>query len=472
MAIVRTYADEGKSGLNLSGREQLRQLLADVESEARDFEAVLVYDVSRWGRFQDADEAAYYEYKCRRAGVRVLYCAEPFENDGSPIGTIIKSVKRAMAGEYSRELSTKVFIGQCRLVELGFRQGGSAGYGLRRVVLDERGQRKAMLARGEQKSLQTDRVVLVPGPSEEVALLRRIYRHFVDDGWSERQIAATLNREGHRTDLDRPWTRGTVHQVLTNEKYVGNNVFNRSSFKLKQRRVRNSPDTWVRRDGAFDAIVNPALFARAAEIIAERSRRFTDEAMLTCLHRLLEEVGTLSGLIIDEQDDMASSSAYRHRFGSLLRAYALVGYQPRRDYRYIEINRKLRQLHPEVLRDVCGGLVAAGAVVFHNPETDLITVNDEFHLSVVIARCQFTQAGAHRWRIRLDAGLRPDITVAVRMDGINRRPLDYYVFPRLDVGDTRLRLAEENGLSLDIYRFDTLDPLYALGARATLQEVA
>ena len=57
---------------------------------------------------------------CKRAGVTVHYCAEQFENDGSPVSTIVKGVKRAMAGEYSRELSAKVFAGQCRLIELGF----------------------------------------------------------------------------------------------------------------------------------------------------------------------------------------------------------------------------------------------------------------------------------------------------------------------------------------------------------------
>lgn len=71
-----------------------------------DFEVILIYEVSRWGRFQDADESTYYEYICRRANKRVEYCAEQFENDGSPIATI---VKRAMAGEYSRELSTRIF---------------------------------------------------------------------------------------------------------------------------------------------------------------------------------------------------------------------------------------------------------------------------------------------------------------------------------------------------------------------------
>ena len=109
MEIVHTYADEGKSGLNIAGRIGLKQLISDVEEHRTDFAVLLVYDVSRWGRFQDSDEAAFYEYLCRRAGLQVVYCAEPFDNDGTPIATIVKSVKRAMAGEYSRELSTKVF---------------------------------------------------------------------------------------------------------------------------------------------------------------------------------------------------------------------------------------------------------------------------------------------------------------------------------------------------------------------------
>jgi DNA invertase Pin-like site-specific DNA recombinase len=124
--IVRTYADDGKSGLSIGGRASLQRLIADVESGNTDFKLILVYDVSRWGRFQDADESAYYEYICKRKGISVAYVAEQFENDGSPVSTIVKGVKRAMAGEYSRELSAKVFAGQCRLIELGFRQGGPA----------------------------------------------------------------------------------------------------------------------------------------------------------------------------------------------------------------------------------------------------------------------------------------------------------------------------------------------------------
>jgi DNA invertase Pin-like site-specific DNA recombinase len=278
--IVQTYEDSGRSGLTLNGRQSLQQLIADVRPGTAEFNAILVYDISRWGRFQDADESAYYEFVCREAGISVHYCAEQFENDGSISATIIKSVKRAMAGEYSRELSVKVFAGQCRLVRLGFRQGGPAGYGLRRRLLDEQGAPKGELRRGEQKSLQTDRVVLGPGPPEEVEVVRRLYRMFVVQRRSEGEIAAILNGEGLTTDTGRPWTRGTVHQVLTNEKYVGNNVFNRVSNKLKARRVLNPPDMWVRADRAFPAIVEPDFFEAAQRIIGDRSRRFTDQDLL------------------------------------------------------------------------------------------------------------------------------------------------------------------------------------------------
>ncbi len=117
--------------MTLDGRTGLLQLLTDIQSGETYFNAVLIYDVSRWGRFQDVDESAYYEYACRRAGITVAYCAEPFINDGSPLAAVIKGLKRAMAAEYSRELSAKVFRAQCQFTEAGFKQGGQAGYGLR-----------------------------------------------------------------------------------------------------------------------------------------------------------------------------------------------------------------------------------------------------------------------------------------------------------------------------------------------------
>ena len=89
LEIVKEYSDEGKSGLNIEGRDSLAQMIQDVQGGQAGFSNILVYDVSRWGRFQDADESAYYEYICRKAGVAVHYCAEQFENDGSPVPAIV-----------------------------------------------------------------------------------------------------------------------------------------------------------------------------------------------------------------------------------------------------------------------------------------------------------------------------------------------------------------------------------------------
>lgn len=471
--IVKTYADEGKSGLRLDGREALQRLIADVQAGRADFSAILVYDVSRWGRFQDADEGAYYEFLCREAGITIHYCAEQFENDGSLSATIIKSMKRAMAGEYSRELSVKVFTGQCRLINLGFRQGGPAGFGLRRQLVDEHRRPKALLDRGEQKSLQTDRVVLVPGPPEEIEVVQRIYRMFVLHRRSEREIALLLNGEGVLTDLERPWTRGTVHQVLTNEKYVGNNVYNRVSFKLKKRRVVNEPEQWIRAEAAFEGIVDPDFFIAARRIIEERSRRFTDAELLERLTGLLAQRGCLSGLIIDELEDMPSSSTYRHRFGSLVRAYQMVGYATSRDYRYLETNRALRLLHPQVVERTIASIEALGASVRVDPVTDLLTINEEFSASLAIVRCARTAAGHSRWKIRLDTSLKPDITIVARMDGENAAVQDYYLLPWIDLGAAaKLRLSEENGVFLDAYRFDDLDPFFDLTRRASLRSAA
>ena len=291
MEIVRVFEDAGKSGLNVRGRESLRQMIAEVETGKADFKCILAYDVSRWGRFQDADESGYYEYLCKRAGIAVHYCAEQFENDGSPTSNIIKSVKRSMAGEYSRELSTKVFQGACRLIQLGFKQGGAAGYGLRRMLIDQAGAPKGMLSRGEHKSLQTDRVVLTLGPEDAVATVRSVYRAFLDEQLTEGEIATRLNAKGLRTDLGRPWSRGTVHQLLTNEKYIGNNVYHRTSFKLKRKHVQNPPDMWIRVEGAFPAVVTPGEFLRVQEIILSRAKRYSDDEMLARLRELLAQHG-------------------------------------------------------------------------------------------------------------------------------------------------------------------------------------
>lgn len=172
--IVQTYTDNARSGVSLKNRPGLQQLLRDVVSGTHAFQAILVYDVSRWGRFQDTDEPAHYEFLCKSAGVPVHYCAETFANDGTLPSLIMKALKRTMAGEYSRELGVKVLAGQKRLAHLGFKQRGPPGYGLRRMLVNPDRMPKQILEAGERKSIATDRVTLT-SPSFCTTASERVY---------------------------------------------------------------------------------------------------------------------------------------------------------------------------------------------------------------------------------------------------------------------------------------------------------
>jgi DNA invertase Pin-like site-specific DNA recombinase len=131
--VVMTYADPGRSGIEIKHRSGLRQLIQDVIAGHSFFRAILVFDVSRWGRFQDTDESAHYEFLCRSAGIPVHYCAEQFENNGTLSSNIMKALKRTMAAEYSRDLSNRVKGGMYWLAARGFHVGSPPGYGLRRL---------------------------------------------------------------------------------------------------------------------------------------------------------------------------------------------------------------------------------------------------------------------------------------------------------------------------------------------------
>lgn len=335
LEIVRTYVDDGRSGLSLQGRPALRQLLEDVLKGDADFRAILVYDISRWGRFQDADEAAHYEFICKRAGVAVHYCAEPFDNDGSPLATIYKGLKRAAAGDYSRDLSVKVHVGQSRLARLGFRLGGYAGYGLRRLLVAQDGTTRCKLETGEWKGIASDRIVLAPGPLEEIETVRSIFSMFVRERRNERQITDALNARGLDNGLGRKWDHNVIGRMLRNEKYVGNLIWNRSSFKLQQVHVKNDPELWIRVDGAIEPIIDQPLFDAAQAIFksrgrfssAGRPRDLTNDEMLTALKDLWRKHGYLIRALVDRTVTLPSSTIYDRRFGSLKRALQIVGYK-------------------------------------------------------------------------------------------------------------------------------------------------
>jgi len=323
--VCRTYCDEAKSGLEIGRRIGLSQLLQDVVGGKQPYKAILVYDVSRWGRFQDPDEAAHYEFLCKAAGVRVHYCAEHFSNDGHPASLILKTLKRVMAAEYSRELSDKVFAGMTRVVRKGFRSGAHPGYGFRRLLLSADGVPRHQLSVGEHKSIATDRVILVPGPASEVSWVREIYRLFVSENKTFAGIAAELDARGAPFLDGKRWSDHAVKRILTHPKYKGTAIYNRTTERLcsKSRKVPESE--WVIVPDAFEPLIEPRIFEAAQETLRQKFSHRSNEQVLAQLKFILKTHGHLSAAILRLYG--LSPGGLNHRFGSSINAYELIGYQ-------------------------------------------------------------------------------------------------------------------------------------------------
>jgi hypothetical protein len=190
------------------------------------------------------------------------------------------------------------------------------------------------------------------------------------------------------------------------------------------------------------------------------------------LRNLLKQYHTLSGILIDETEGMPSSTAYRTRFSTLIRAYTLIGFTPARDYAYIEANRDLRRIHSSQIEELIAALRHAGASVRRDPITDLYIINEEYTLSLVVARSRPTTGGSSRWNLRFDASLRPDVTIAVRLDQDNKKVRDYYLFPGSDLFARSIRLRPKNSFFLDLYRFEDLKFVVGMSERTPIERIA
>ena len=428
-AIVRTYSDAAKSGLVLKHRTGLRQLLHDVVDGNAAFRTILVYDVSRWGRFQDTDEAAHYEFLCKSAGVPIHYCAEPFDNDGTVWSLIVKALKRTMAAEYSRELSVKVSTGQRRLASLGFWQGAFPGYGMRRMLVSSDRVPKQLLKYGEHKSISTDRVILVPGPPEELRVVRQIYQMLITEGRGVNWIARELNRNHVPFVGAAGWDYKAVQKILTHPKYVGCHVFGRTTQKLCTPRVPSPKPEWTVTPSAFERIVDQATFDRAQEILQKRSQRKSNQELIDGLRSLLAAEGKLTLALIQQSPIVPSGTMYRKRFGGLRRAYELVGY----DSRFIDrgtTRRRTAALRKELIAEILARFPDLVTIVpQHGRRRTQLRLQSGCRVEVVISRSVRPWKKTVRWLVHLVPHGSQVVTLLARLNPENTAFQDFHVIP-------------------------------------------
>ncbi len=431
LTIVRTYVDEAKSGIVLRSRDALRLLLHDVLSGRARYASVLVYDISRWGRFVDQDEAAFCEFLCKLFGVQVEYCAESFPVGDAIATSLLKSLKRAMASEFSRSLSVSVFEAKARLVRQGFWVNGEAPYGFRRMAVSEDRTHRRLLKPGERKTLKADRDILVPSPPTEIKLVKRIFELASARGMTCRQIAQDLRRRGIPFQENRVWNPATIYKILTNPVYIGTNAWNRTSCKLQGPRRRESRDRWLEVSNAFSPIVTRAQFDQCQRCLKARWRRdiWTKESALLALTKLFAKHKVLSAALIDSTAGVPSSGTLSRLFGSIDNAYKRVGFTlPTGQIQRREALLQSLRLRKELTRQILHSCPQE-TKEYESGHGPVILLNRRLLLSISILRAISTPTGLCWHAIPRKQHRGVDLRLLALLDGSNQTPLCLYVLP-------------------------------------------
>lgn len=444
LEIIREFADRGKSGLSVEGRDSFNEMLHEyVEGRKAEFEFVLVLDVSRWGRFQETDLSAYYTGLCLQNGKQVVFTTIGFPKENDLLHGLHLSIERYRAASYSRELSGKVWKGCAKIASGGYWAGGSAPYGMCRLLLDEKRQPLQVLGRGDHKAIHNQRVTLAPGDDKEVETVRYIFRSFVKEGKTPEEIAEALNSQGRPAPGAARWTRGAVAAILGNELYAGVMVWNKTSQKMKSPSRPNPAGDWIRAEGAFDPIIPVDLFQQARAIMAAhaeaRARKYSDADMILKLRELHDRYGTITGRLVAAAEEMVSVTTYAHRFHSFDLAYQAV-FREVVDQRRAQIIESIR-----------------GAAVELELFDDFVVVDNYFSVAIQPAM-PIARGYEASWTFHPDQRNQVDLTIGVPLScPRDCHVLGYLAFPRLMFRE-KVRIHSTAGATAELYAY----PLLAL----------
>jgi hypothetical protein len=337
-----------------------------------------------------------------------------------------------MAAEYSRELSVKVLAGMNRLARLGFKQGGVPGYGLRRMLVSAAGLLKQELASGERKSIATDRVILIPGPADEVQCVRNIYKMLVSDKLSVHAITRELINNRVQYIGRSKWTPHAVDMILTQPKYAGYHAFGRTSSKLYTPIVKLPKSKWILTPGAFEPIVDHAMFVAAQRTLQSRTINQSNKELLDRLRALLASEGRLSLRLIQNSATLPSNSTYLHRFGSLRRAYELIGYGRSEQFGPIDLRRRTRALRDELISEIATLFPNDVSVVRRGGKwRSQLRMASGSIVSVLVAR-SLQPWKSVRWRVNVMPHEHGYVTLLARLKEDNCSFLDFHILPNID----------------------------------------
>ena len=285
--ILRWYQDDAISG-DETGKRLGFQEMHKAACNGSDFEAILVWDQDRFGRF-DMIEAGHWIHPLRQAGVQLVTVNDGPINWDDFTGRVVYSIKQEGKHQFLRDLSRNTLRGQISNAERGFLCGQAAPYGYDRMLVDEHGKHRQRIRNGEKFSKPRSwHVTLVPSDDpEKVVTAQWLFGHYAEVDVGLRQLAEELNRRGVPAPRGGRWQVGTIREILRNPKYLGQNVWGRRRMgkyhraaggEIRQRldldrRVKFNPEEeWTSKHDSHPALVDRETWEHVQRKLVERPR--------------------------------------------------------------------------------------------------------------------------------------------------------------------------------------------------------
>lgn len=246
--LVHEYIDAGKSA-KTDERPEFQRMIAMAKKQNRNFDNIVVHKFDRFSR--NREDHVIYKSLLKKMGVFVYSVSEQTDPD-TPHGFLIEGIMEVISEFYNLNLRNEVFKGMKENARRGFHNGGAAPYGYRLNKVSE--------SSGATKS------ILVPGPDDEVATVKRIFHNYVYDNYGYKKIASDLNIEGIPSSSGNQWSYSSIHTILHNEAYLGNTIWNMHDYNSGKK--KKPEEEWIRQENTHTALVSKEVF----DLVKEKSK--------------------------------------------------------------------------------------------------------------------------------------------------------------------------------------------------------
>lgn len=245
MIIIDTYIDEAKSATS-DKRPSFLKMIED--SKQHIFDVVLVHKLDRFSR--NRYDSAMYKRTLKQNGVRVLSVLENL--DDTPESIMLESLLEGMSEYYSKNLAREVMKGLNENALKCKHNGGKAPLGY--YV-------------NEDKRLSIN--------EKEAMAVRLIFDRY-SKGHTYDEIIKELNENNYLTKKGNIFAKNSLYNILTNEKYSGVYVYNKSSskdmFNKRNTHLYKADDDIIRINGGCPQIVDKETFDIVQSRIADNKR--------------------------------------------------------------------------------------------------------------------------------------------------------------------------------------------------------